>query len=371
MNTNGQGNSEQNEGVANTQSVHSLNSRDGHSRYDSASSTEVVSIPFTTSWRNDKTILAARVALNNLRAGNNEVLLQTKTLNISSNISSMTGVGSHEMDDRYSNTVPSSKGDPENRPSPRAAYGEEQNLMRSPSKRDDRHRHDPLPIPPDLRNSLSQDPPTVDCRATDLASDQEAASKCPIKFFDQHSPEEDASYLQSYTHEIPRSHEVCDKRYQTTDERIRQIDAEYDNLINMIKGLGMKYQTMLVPTDHEKVVLQDPHSKEEVEGWATVCTESMEGGAEQDNTPDDISHSRSGHFDRPLNDVRVGESPSRPWGIHVSYTEGPAMSTKSYASANLTLSPLRQKASQALHHIRNPRNQSNDLLGALPVKAFP
>jgi len=81
--------------------------------------------------------------------------------------------------------------------------------------------------------------------------------------------------------------------------------------------------------------MQDQISKEKVERWATDCTESVKAGVEQGNSPDDISHPRSGHFDRPLTDVRVGESPSRPWGIHVPYTEGLALSSNSYASVNL------------------------------------
>ncbi|MCJ1281190.1 hypothetical protein MMC26_000508 [Xylographa opegraphella] len=73
--------------------------------------------------------------------------------------------------------------------------------------------------------------------------------------------------------------------------------------VNMIQDLGLKEQPMLVPIDHEEAALQDQSSKDKVERWATVCTESMEEGVELDESSDNISHPRSGHFDRPLKDV--------------------------------------------------------------------
>ena len=36
---------------------------------------------------------------------------------------------------------------------------------------------------------------------------------CPIRFLDQHSPVEAATYFENHKHEIPRSHEICVKRY--------------------------------------------------------------------------------------------------------------------------------------------------------------
>ena len=42
---------------------------------------------------------------------------------------------------------------------------------------------------------------------------------CPIRFLDQHSPEEVATYFERHKHELPRSHEVCVKRYQSNDSR--------------------------------------------------------------------------------------------------------------------------------------------------------
>jgi hypothetical protein len=43
---------------------------------------------------------------------------------------------------------------------------------------------------------------------------------------------------------------------------------------------------------------------------------------------------RKGHFDRPLREVRVGESPSRPWGIHVPIPP-PAMEPTTHAPATV------------------------------------
>ena len=295
---------------------------------------------------NDKTISAARAALKNLRAGNNEILLkQTQVCSILNKNSSRSVVGSHKsISAEQDSTAQSLEGGLGSPLASRASYGERQDLISSSSNRAYQYRPDSLPTPPELdgiptfRYVTVKDLSEVEDQAADLASPPASApgtaSKCPIRFLDQRSPEETAHYFQSHKHEIPRSHEVCVKRYQTNEESIRQLDAKYGNLVNMIQGLGMKHQPMLVPTDYEKVAMEDQGSKEKVERWATVCTESMEAGAEQDTTPDDISHARSGHFDRPLKDVRIGESPSRPWGIQVPYTEGLALSTNSYASVD-------------------------------------
>ncbi|MCJ1382950.1 hypothetical protein MMC17_006063 [Xylographa soralifera] len=327
--------------AADTQRVHSSQSRDGHSEHHSISTTEADPVLLTASWCNDKKVLAAIDALDNMRAKKNEILLtQTPASNISNRNNSRSGVGSHRsILVEQGSITQGPEGVLEYPVASRAAYGEAQDLISSSSNRVHRYRPDSLPTPPDRSGSLLQDPLAVEYHSADLASPpasaQGAASKCPIRFLDQHSPEEIAHYFQSHKHEIPRSHEVCVKRYQTNEESIRQLDAKYGNLVNMIQGLGMKHQPMLVPTDYEEVALQDQNSKEKVERWATNCTESMEAGAEQDVTPDDISHPRSGHFDRTLKDVRVGESPSRPWGIQVPYTEGLALGSNSCASANL------------------------------------
>jgi hypothetical protein len=145
---------------------------------------------------------------------------------------------------------------------------------------------------------------------------------CPIRFLDQHSPEEVAAYFELHKHELPRSHEICVKRYQSNEEQIRELDAKYGNIVSMIQGLGQKHVSLLpenLGDDHHDVEqnLDDDEraSNEKIRKWAsTVYTgpdapEEKEGGEMEDE--------RSPRFDRPLRDVRLGESPSRPWGIQV------------------------------------------------------
>lgn len=43
------------------------------------------------------------------------------------------------------------------------------------------------------------------------------------------------------------------------------------------------------------------------------------GGPEIEHDNDE--EARKSHFDRPLKEIRVGESPSRPWGISVPFAE--------------------------------------------------
>ncbi|KAI4788287.1 hypothetical protein E4T44_13499 [Aureobasidium sp. EXF-8845] len=145
---------------------------------------------------------------------------------------------------------------------------------------------------------------------------------CPIRFLDQHSPEEVAAYFELHKHELPRSHEICVKRYQSNEEQIRELDAKYGNIVSMIQGLGQKHVSLLpenLGDDHHDTEqdLDDDEraSNEKIRKWAsTVYTgpdapeENEEGGTEDERLP---------RFDRPLRDVRLGESPSRPWGIQV------------------------------------------------------
>jgi hypothetical protein len=146
---------------------------------------------------------------------------------------------------------------------------------------------------------------------------------CPIRFLDQHSPEEVAAYFELHKHELPRSHEICVKRYQSNEEQIRELDAKYGNIVSMIQGLGQKHVSLLpenLGDDHHDAEqdLDDDEraSHEKIRKWAsTVYTgpdapvEDKEGGETEDE--------RLPRFDRPLRDVRLGESPSRPWGIQV------------------------------------------------------
>ncbi|KAK3394703.1 hypothetical protein B0H63DRAFT_517805 [Podospora didyma] len=151
-----------------------------------------------------------------------------------------------------------------------------------------------------------------------------AASKCPIRFLDKHSPEEIAHYVETHKHEIPRSHEVCVSRYQKNEEQIRKLDAKYGNLVSMINDLSHLHQPMLPSArgGDELEEVDKASNKRVVENWAQTVTAS---DPEQENEAPpsvDDDDERLSHFDRPLRDVRVGESPSRPWGISVPLTAG-------------------------------------------------
>ena len=183
---------------------------------------------------------------------------------------------------------------------------------------------DPLrdPIAPSVKPAPSSSPPP---------SATGSASKCPIRFLDHYSPEEVAEYFENHKHEIPRSHELCVKRYQSNAESIRQLDAKYGNLVSMIQGLGMKHQSLLPTTGHqEQEQEQNDHaSQEKIERWANDVGEvptgealagtgpTAEGDAQADMVEKGEEDEREGRFERPLKEIRVGESPSRPWGISI------------------------------------------------------
>lgn len=163
-------------------------------------------------------------------------------------------------------------------------------------------------------------------------------NKCPIRFLDQHSPEEVAQYFENHKHEIPRSHEICVKRYQKNSDSIKQLDAKYGNLVSMIQGLGVKHKQFLPEDEHHDV--QDgpngdsQHGSRSVEKWAedvsgrssvhssTMHRSLSKGGRADGLTQEEEEEAdvRSPHFERPLREIRVGESPSRPWGISVPLT---------------------------------------------------
>lgn len=149
-----------------------------------------------------------------------------------------------------------------------------------------------------------------------------SAAKCPIRYLDQHSPEEVARYFETHKHEIPRSHEVCVKRYQRNEDDIRKLDAKYGNLVSMIQGLGLKHQPML-PANHEEEGEDEElerTSNERVENWANAV--SADGVGQEEPEPEE-EEDRQSRFDRPLKEIRVGESPSRPWGISVPIFDPP------------------------------------------------
>ena len=165
------------------------------------------------------------------------------------------------------------------------------------------------------------------------------SSRCPIRFLDQHSPEEVAEYFRNHSHELPRSHEICVKRYQRNEESIRQLDHKYGNLVNMIQGLGQKHQILLSTKAEGDSTAPERSSNGKVEKWASdvkSAPEALKNGT-------DVRHEverREGHFDRPLKEVRVGESPSRPWGISVPQpTDIPPSVTSAREAVAEELSP--------------------------------
>lgn len=162
------------------------------------------------------------------------------------------------------------------------------------------------------------------------ASAAAAANKCPIRFMDKHSPEEIARYVETHKHELPRSHEVCLRRNQKNEEQIRKLDAKYGNLVSMIQDLSHLHAPMLPESELERQQHEagGGSSDRHVSDWAQNVSASAAQGlvaaaaqdvSDVDTMPGDEQDAddRTGHFDRPLKEVRVGESPSRPWGISV------------------------------------------------------
>lgn len=169
-------------------------------------------------------------------------------------------------------------------------------------------------------------------------------SRCPIRFLDKHSPEEIAEYVEKHKHEIPRSHAICVKRYQRDPQNMRQLDAKYGGLINMISGLSAKHQAFL--PDRQTNGDGEGHtshsaSTERVEKWAENVDPVTPGPVDEDEN-------RKGHFDRPLREVRVGESPSRPWGIPVPLTQQPTPSAPFSGPVSVPISPGAHPADSSL-----------------------
>ncbi|KAI0200058.1 hypothetical protein F4808DRAFT_451097 [Astrocystis sublimbata] len=151
----------------------------------------------------------------------------------------------------------------------------------------------------------------------DDTGSEAAATKCPIRYLDQHSPEEIADYLEKHKHEIPRSHEVCVRRYQK-EEHVKKMDAKYGNLVSMVEGLGKIHQPMLPEQDTRPQSDVERGSSDRVHDWAhTVSATAADDPEATCRDDDEEDEERQSHFDRPLKEVRLGESPSRPWGISV------------------------------------------------------
>ena len=151
----------------------------------------------------------------------------------------------------------------------------------------------------------------------DETGSQHAAAKCPIRYLDQHSPEEIADYLEKHKHDLPRSHEVCLRRYQRNKEHVKKLDAKYTNLVSMVEGLGKIHQPMLPEQDTRPQSDVEQVSNDRVHDWAHTVSATVADDPDQTAPDHDEEDERQSHFDRPLKEVRVGESPSRPWGISV------------------------------------------------------
>ncbi|KAF2690185.1 hypothetical protein K458DRAFT_383316 [Lentithecium fluviatile CBS 122367] len=180
--------------------------------------------------------------------------------------------------------------------------------------------------------------------ASASASADGSAAVCPIRFLDQHAPEEVAKYFEKHKHELPRSHEVCINRFQSNAESIQQLDRKYGNLVSMIQGLGEKHQAWLPeePEEDADALGNDTKADVKVEKWATAVTASLHDltPGEEDSPNRTVDEGRTAHFDRPLKEIRVGESPSRPWGISIPPKYTDAESSSSVGSAPTASPPL-------------------------------
>ncbi|POS86773.1 hypothetical protein EPUL_001536 [Erysiphe pulchra] len=156
--------------------------------------------------------------------------------------------------------------------------------------------------------------PALCSEVKDLPHPTATSTKCPIRFLGQHSPEEVARYFEIHKHEIPRSHEICLKRQQKNEDHIRKLDARYGNLVSIIEALGHKHQPLL--PDNEKKLDTKGVLNERLESWVKNVSCDDNNQENEQRNPDD-KNDQVQISDRPLKEVRVGESPSRPWGISV------------------------------------------------------
>ncbi|KAK4174960.1 hypothetical protein QBC36DRAFT_291925 [Triangularia setosa] len=184
-----------------------------------------------------------------------------------------------------------------------------------------------------------------------------AASKCPIRFLDKHSPEEIAHYVETHKHEIPRSHEVCVRRYQRNEEQIRKLDAKYGNLVSMVEDLSHLHRPMLPPTaDNDKANVYSTSSNKRVEDWAQTIVAAGPGirDNEMPPTPHDEDDARENRFDRNFREVRVGESPSRPWGVPVPIPVSFRPQDIPPARSSSPVPPIRPETAAIAAHIVAP-----------------
>ncbi|KAF7906512.1 hypothetical protein EAF00_000791 [Botryotinia globosa] len=201
--------------------------------------------------------------------------------------------------------------------------------MKNPNAQDTSIGESDQPLTPidnqDPTPHHSSDPICAQMYAETMSSPPPSASgpgaQCPIRYLNQHSPEEIARYFEIHKHEVPRSHEVCVKRYQRNEDDVRMLDAKYGNLVSMIQGLGQKHQPMLPTKEEQEAYEVERASNERVENWANNV--SVDGNDSLPGSQSSPADDRESRFDRPMKEVRVGESPSRPWGISVPIYDQP------------------------------------------------
>lgn len=150
---------------------------------------------------------------------------------------------------------------------------------------------------------------------------------CPIRFLDQHSPEDIAKYFEEHKSQLPRSHAACIKRFEMNGDSMKELDAKYGNMATMLQGLGQKHQPMLPEAPASEAAYQDTDAKaaKKIKNWARAVSEEPRGGQIGHLDPagdlkartDVEEQERVSRFDRPLKEIRVGESPSRPWGVPI------------------------------------------------------
>ena len=109
-------------------------------------------------------------------------------------------------------------------------------------------RPNSLPTPPETRERYvdeDEDPVEKKDSRLPLPSVTGSFSKCPIRMLDEKPPEEIAEYFETHKHEIPRSHEICVKRYQSNEHSIRLLDAKYGNSCQYDPRLRSKASTIV------------------------------------------------------------------------------------------------------------------------------
>jgi hypothetical protein len=153
----------------------------------------------------------------------------------------------------------------------------------------------------------------------------------------------------------------------------------------MIQGLGQKHQAWL-PEEPEDIqeeanvdVLPDGKADAKVEKWAKAVSESLhEGGQDalSGEEPSDhpLDETRTAHFDRPMKEVRVGESPSRPWGITIPPKYTDAHSSSSVGSAPTASPPIPLKTDRPIGQTPQKAGRcpfDHQALGKTPDKDTP